>query len=382
MAAHRYWRFVMTAGSSAAYAFSEVQFRTTPGVSLPFSGGTASAGQTFGGTPGANDASKAADGSTATLYSSIDKTGTQFWQYDFGATSGNWRDVAQIAITARADSQPAQAPSNFTPQYSDDGTTWTSHLPVTAAAWTTLAQVQTFAVTPLSSGVVLLAHCDGTNGSTTFTDVSPFAHTLTPTSATVSTTSPKFGTGSADFTAGSTARIDTGNAADFYFGSGQFTVEGWVYHTSTPAKDYPLLALWKTGGGSSNQGWFLGMIAAGSLSFYYSTTGIDIPVVQVAYSPPTNAWHHWAADRDASNVLRLYVDGVVMASATVSAAFFFSSLNCIIGNDSTSGANFPGRIDEVRVVNGTAMYGGAFTPPAGPFGGAAATTQARALVLA
>lgn len=145
-AAHRYWRFIMNAGVAAAYAFSEVQFRTTAGVSLAFSGGTASAGQTFGGTPGANDASKAADGNISTLYSSSDKTGSQWWAYDYGV--GNALAIMEIAITARNDGSFNQAPSNFRPQWSDDGTSWTSMTSI-AANWTAAGQVQLFPVTAI-----------------------------------------------------------------------------------------------------------------------------------------------------------------------------------------------------------------------------------------
>ena len=156
--------------------------------------------------------------------------------------------------------------------------------------------------------VVLLCHADGINGQTTFLDAVG-GHTLAATNATVSTTNPKFGTGSANFAVAS-ARIDTGNATDFNFGAGQFTIECWAYWTSFPANDR-LLAQWGTG---SNNGWALTI--AGSLAFYWSTTGSDFPNIFTS-NPTQNAWHHVAVDRDASNVLRLYLDGAVANSQTV-----------------------------------------------------------------
>lgn len=146
MAAHRYWRINMTAGAAAAFAFAGIQFRTAAGSSLAFSGGTASAADTYGGAPGTYDASKAADIDVNTLYSSNNKTAPQWWAYDFG--SGNSRDVVEIAITARNDANYNQAPSGFTPQWSDDGTNWTSMQGVATAVWTSAAQVQALAVTP------------------------------------------------------------------------------------------------------------------------------------------------------------------------------------------------------------------------------------------
>jgi len=206
---------------------------------------------------------------------------------------------------------------------------------------------------------VLFVHCDGTNGSTTFTDASPSVHTLTPSLASVSTTNPKVGTGAANF-AGSSAGISVGTPqTDFNFGSGQFTVEAWAYFTSTPAGVQAVVAQF---GGASNLGWFFGM-SSGNLTFFYSTTGTDNPSVAGAFSPTLNTWVYLTADRDTSNVLRVYADGVVKASATVSATFFASTQTCRIGNDNGAARGFPGKLDEIRVTKGTALYGGPFTPP-------------------
>lgn len=143
MAAHRYWRINMTAGAGGAYAFAEIQFRTTAGTSLPFSGGTASAADVFGGTPGANDASKAADSNISTLYGSNNKTAPQWWMYDYGATAGNWIDPVEIAITARNDGNFNQAPSAFAMEFSDNNSTWTQ-LALLSAVWASAGQVQFF----------------------------------------------------------------------------------------------------------------------------------------------------------------------------------------------------------------------------------------------
>jgi hypothetical protein len=224
--------------------------------------------------------------------------------------------------------------------------------------------------------VVLLCHCDGTNGSTTFTDVSPSAHTLTATGCVVSTTAPKFGTGSADCsTLGS--RISSSTPADFNLGAGQFTIETWAYFTSAPSGVQAAVSQFS---GASNLGWWFGM-NAGSLTFFYSTTGSNNLSVAGAYAVTQNTWIHLAVDRDAANVVRIYANGAVINSATVAATIFPSTLNCLVGNDGNLTRTFPGRLDEVRITTGLAQYGGAFTPPTGPFGGVAAA-QAYVMVLA
>jgi hypothetical protein len=223
--------------------------------------------------------------------------------------------------------------------------------------------------------VVLLCHFDGTNGSTTFTDVSPSAHTLTNVgnTALVSTTNPKFGTGCTSFTAGSGTRIEANYSADFNFGAGQFTLEAWVYYTVAPgAGTQAFLTQWP-GGASTNIGWYFGMVG-GQLTFFYSTTGTDNPGPGAAYTPTLNTWIHYAVDRDASNVLRVYANGVVIASATAAVTFFASTRNVNIGCNDTSAQGLTGIMDEVRITKGTARYGGAFTPPTAPFTDTSALT--------
>lgn len=222
--------------------------------------------------------------------------------------------------------------------------------------------------------VVLLVHCDGTNGSTAFTDVSPSAHPLTATNTTVNTTSPKFGSGAGSF--GGTSNITVGAPqTDFNFGAGQFTMEAWARFTSAPGSgNASVLTQWS---GSTNLGWCFRM-NAGALTFFYSTTGTDVPSVAAAFTPTLNTWYHLAVDRDTSNVLRVYIDGAVVASATVAASFFNSTLAAVIGNDGGGIRGLGGHIDEVRIVKGTAMYGGPFTPPTTPFLPADPASVARA----
>lgn len=213
-------------------------------------------------------------------------------------------------------------------------------------------------------GTKLLCHFDGTNGQTTTTDSSASAIALTMQNCVLSTSSPKFGTACLDLSGGgSTSCVLASDHPSWHFGAGQFTVEAWVRFSTLPGTNTQgIVTQW---GGSSQLGWWFGMFS-GSLAFYYSTTGTDNPSVSAAWTPTINTWYHLAVDRDASNVLRVYIDGVVLASATVSATFWNSTRTLKIGNDENNGRRLTGQIDELRISN-NAMYGGAFTPPTGPF---------------
>lgn len=208
----------------------------------------------------------------------------------------------------------------------------------------------------------LLCHFDGTNGQTTTVDSSPVERAVTLTGATLTTTNPKFGTASLDMTGGGSNRALCLDSADWHFGAGQFTIEGWVYFTSAPGSNsWAFVTQW---GGSTDLGFYLGM-SAGELRFRYSTTGTDFPTIGAAWTPTLNTWYHLAVDRDASNVLRAYIDGVVHASATAAVTLWDASRSLMIGNDENLNRALIGRIDEVMIDKGVALYGGPFTPPIG-----------------
>ena len=235
-------------------------------------------------------------------------------------------------------------------------------------------QVQQYQIDPVQSlantdasyaNVTLLVHADGTNASTNFYDVSASNVGLTATSAVVSTSNPKFGSGAISIT-NSAFYITTNNLASFQFGSGQFTVEGWGYLTSFSSSTYYLfLGNYQ---GASNFGWDFGFDNSGRLAFYYSTTGSDNNNVGATYTPSTNTWIHFAVDRDASNAIRVYANGSVIAGpTTVASTLFASTNNWVIGNDGNHVRGWVGQLDEIRVTKGVARYGGAFTPSSSPF---------------
>jgi hypothetical protein len=219
---------------------------------------------------------------------------------------------------------------------------------------------------PVASPVVLLMHCDGTSGATTFVDSSSSAHVLTATNVQVNTVNPKFGTGDAYFLPGNPgAAIDAGSSSDFWFDDKPFTIEAWCWANSTAGGDgyAPILATW--GAALANLGIFFNVFPA--IQFFYSTGGTDYTYVDSGVALPIGAWVHVAVDRDASGMVRLYLNGAVIGSASVPVSFYHSTFPLQIGNDNTASREFPGALDEVRVIKGAAMYGGTFTPQPTPY---------------
>jgi hypothetical protein len=220
---------------------------------------------------------------------------------------------------------------------------------------------------PYWTSVKLLMHFDGTDGASTTTDSSSSAKTVHLSSGVLLTTAQqKYGTASVRSgvsLGGGASRAWVADSADWSFGSGQFTVEGY-FRFATVATNMGLISQL---GNSGQYGWDLYMASTTSIGFLYSTTGSDFPLFTGAWTPTTNTWYHIAVDRDASNVIRVYVDGVVKASATVSSTFFDSNAALDVGNDERLYNPFDGWFDEVRITKGVARYGGAFTPPTAAF---------------
>jgi hypothetical protein len=268
--------------------------------------------------------------------------------------TGSLRGIAAFTWDGAAWQPAAQArPGVPTPYGVLDGVAlfnWTG-----GSAWV--------AAPPPTPPTVLLMHADGTAGSTTFTDASPKAHTLTPTSVTVTATS-KFGSGAANFTASSTAVINTGNATDFQFGAAPFTVEAWGY--GPPSGGSADMCIMSQIGSAGNRSWSLDYDNLGNISFSWSVDGSFMTTIGTAFTWPAGTWVHFAADCDAGGTIRVYANGVVKDSLARGGAIFPSSSACLLGNDGF-GDSFHSFLDDIRIVKGRAMYGGAFTPPTAPF---------------
>jgi hypothetical protein len=221
---------------------------------------------------------------------------------------------------------------------------------------------------PFWADVVTLLHADGANTSTAWHDSSLSAHTIAGQfGVQIDTAQPKFGTGSIDFVtnhgSGPCLNVNTSNA-DFQFGSGDFTIECWVYPTGANNGWIMQTALGGAGGGA----WGLSYDSATpALNFVYSTDGTAETSITATTTLPLNTWSMVAADFDGTT-LRLYVNGAVVATGTLSGALFATTAVLSIGNDNhTDGGPWTGYIDELRITKGAARYAGAFTAPTAAF---------------
>ena len=158
-------------------------------------------------------------------------------------------------------------------------------------------------------------------------------------------------TGSVEFD-GNGDWITVPESEDFNFGTGDFTVEFWVYWTglnSGSSRGVQLTA-------AVTNGIWIGQVNTTDyvLRSYGNANHLTVSL------PLLEKWHHIAVTRKDSTA-RFFVNGNLEASGSVTHNFVKHAIT--IGSDESSG-HTNGYISNVRMLKGTALYTSNFTPPA------------------
>ena len=198
--------------------------------------------------------------------------------------------------------------------------------------------------------VAALLHFDGVNGSTTITDNSKNNLTVTVVgNAQISTAQSKFG-GSSLYLDGTGDRLTIASPTpDFSFGTGDFTIETWVY--KTVASQAAVLDARVT---ADTVPWTLTINSSNFPYFYDGTQYVSTVSITL------NSWVHLAVVRT-SGVLKIFVNGIQGYSAAHSVNLNRTA-GLIIGDTVGLTSAYAGYIDELRITNGYARYTGNFTP--------------------
>jgi hypothetical protein len=177
--------------------------------------------------------------------------------------------------------------------------------------------------------------------------------------AQVNTSVVKYGSGSMAFD-GTGDQLVLPNSQNFEFGSGNHTVECWVYITGTSGS-----IINYSNGQSSNSNFSWEMYQSSSSVIQYSILegGTVYQASSSAFS--INAWNHIAAVR-IDGVLRIYVNGVVGGTTAVVTGVSISVRSGatlkVSGYNNLTGM-ITGYIDDFRITKGVARYTANFIPP-------------------
>ena len=164
--------------------------------------------------------------------------------------------------------------------------------------------------------------------------------------------------------------IKTDTSADFAFGSNDFTVECWYYPVSK-AQNYPRILhfgeYW-----SNSRSWGL-LDRHNSINTKFTVQSFALgTILESTTTVSNNQWYHLAVVRSGGTIT-LYVNGAAEDTYNIStnnypdasSTSYLSLLNVSDGANLNEGqAN--GSLTDVRVIQGTAVYASAFTPPTAP----------------
>lgn len=211
----------------------------------------------------------------------------------------------------------------------------------------------------------LLLHFN--RNDTTFVDSSPSAHTITAYGNAKQLCSP-CGSGVAYFDGnGDYLYVTYLNSYDY--GSSNFTIETWIFNTTTSGKNQHIYSYCSSGGANGAIGiWF--PAGARCIRVYINNTAGTASIIDFTSSTTVtlNTWTHIALVRNGST-FTLYFNGTSVGSGTSSDAIYCNSDRPFaIGRAGAYAVNgyFFGNISEVRVSD-VARYTSDFTPQTTPF---------------
>lgn len=220
------------------------------------------------------------------------------------------------------------------------------------------------------SSVALLLHADGADGSTTVTDSSSAARTVTVGgNAQLDTAKAKWGASSLLFDGtGDSCTVPYDSA--LHLSNQDFTIELWVW--SNGANQSTRLLNFSTS--ASLFAWSLGVTSGGYLDFFMTndagTSAFCSQTTGQGFSSAHSQWHHVAVTRNGQS-FRIFVNGTQVGSNTSSiiarASASGPSYRLVIGSSPALISGWNGWLDDIRITAGVARYTAAFTPPAAAF---------------
>jgi len=171
--------------------------------------------------------------------------------------------------------------------------------------------------------------------------------------AVLDTTNKKYGTASLSIDGDGYVGVASQN--DFGFGTGDFTIEFWVYLNSVAAVDQMLVDL-RAGVGTD----IAPVVYTNGGNIYYYTDSADRITGATALTVST--WHHIALTKEGTST-KLFVDGTQVGSTYTDNNNYGTAKPLFIGADFDGNNAVNGFFDDLRIQKGNAQYTNNFTAP-------------------
>jgi len=173
-------------------------------------------------------------------------------------------------------------------------------------------------------------------------------------SAQVNTSVKKYGTGSLRLNTSSDRLLLPSNQG-LALGSGNFTIEGWLYPTATQDCMLFQISTASTGYNASTTNTVALYFGTNAWDFYAANTNTS-----TAASISINTWYHFAVVRY-NGTTKLYINGNPISSVSDSVNYTGSYM--VFGTVYTNTYGMNGYLDDFRITKGLARYVQPFTPP-------------------
>jgi hypothetical protein len=199
----------------------------------------------------------------------------------------------------------------------------------------------------------------GTNGSTTFVDISPRPKTITASGGIAITTStaPLGGTSSIAFD-GTNDHIDVslaGGSSEFNFNGADFTIRVKIRHTGTSATPAALVTLY-----TATVAWGV-FLTASTRALLVADSALGIVATSASNAVPVaDTWYQLQITRS-GGTLRVFVDG---ASPAISLTYNPPATGVLrLGLNAANTQRFTGFMRDIELLQHVATHTAAFTAP-------------------
>ena len=230
--------------------------------------------------------------------------------------------------------------------------------PLSAIQLSNVNGIPSIGISGTSTSLLMLT--TSTSGAYTDTSLGITALLVTTSGITVSPNGPGTYSGSLSIPGSLGNFISTASSQAFIFGSGDFTVEYWVYFNVLTASTTYFVC----GSGRTSLGYIFGQFGAIP---YMSTSLVGYQAFGVTVN--INTWYHyaWVRNTSASSGVYLYINGnfmYLLASQVANVPDVITEQGFSIGARGDNAYHINAYVSNIRVVKGFAVYTstGTFTP--------------------